>query len=156
MKRIMTATLAVATILTLAAARGRGTPAQSMFVTSDGTAFIATAKQMQAVREDGSVAWTAPLTARPGRMIVSGNNLITVSEASDPTFPVVATLTAFSTASGEVTWSQKIPSHITDLQPFKGGTYAVIVCPAPASGGTATPWLGAFGDDGTLRWTVGL
>ena len=69
---------------------------------------------------------------------------------------VTSTVTARSTATGAVAWTATVNGRITDLEPFSGGTYAIVVTPATTSGGTATRSVVAFSNSGVKLWTVAL
>jgi hypothetical protein len=137
-----------------------------VLVSSSGTAFVESATRdsagnetvtVTAISPSGTKAWTATLpSGSHGRLVLSGSNLITQSEtvASDGT--VTTTLTALSTATGSVAWTLTINGRVTELEPFSGGTYAVVIIPPATSGGSATRSLEAIGSSGNVLWTVSL
>jgi len=171
MKRILTTTLALTMVATLAVARegpGRGNEGfggADAIVASNGTIFITSATidtgtrtettTIKAISSSGAVLWTATLT-NGGHLELSGSNLISTNEtrASDGT--VSTTLTAISTSSGSVAWTRTFTGRVTSLEPFSAGTYAIVVVPATTSGGSATRSLVAIGNDGSVLWTVSL
>jgi len=128
-------------------------------VGSDGTIYITSESSsnetVTAISSTGAKKWTATLTAH-ARLLLSDGNLLQASETrnSDGTF--TTTLTAISTASGSTAWTKTVSGRITELIPFNGGTYAFVVLPATTSGGTATRSLVAYGNDGSVLWTVAL
>lgn len=136
------------------------------FVGSDGTLYLTkgttdsagtTTVQLAAVRPTGTIAWTATLpTGGRGHLVLSGSNLITVSETTATDGTVTSTLTAISTASGATVWTRTIAGRAGELIPFSGGTYAIVVTPAATTGATATRSLVAIGNDGSVLWTLAL
>lgn len=182
MKRVLIATLALSMIAAVAGAQrgGRGNPAGpprggqeggprhgggDAIVASDGTIFISrmsydeaaktSSTQITAVRSSGAVAWTATLTNARG-LRLSGSNLLSVTEAAATDGTVSTTITAIATASGSQAWTRALSGRVTSLDPFSGGTYALVVTPAATTGGTATRSLVAIGNDGSVLWTVSL
>ncbi len=184
MKRIITVLFAVTTLIAGAAiADHGGGPGMGMgpgmgpgfgpggpdgaplIVGSDGTIYVThttvdtstrtATTAITAISSSGATKWTGTLT-NAGRLVLSGSNLLTASEtrASDGT--VTSTLTAISTATGATAWTKTFNGAITDLVPFNGGTYAVVVVPATTSGGSATRSLLALDNSGNTLWTVSV
>lgn len=141
-----------------------GAPEGNLIVASDGTLFITRSvvdtgtntatTTVTAIRSTGATAWTATLPNRVGHLVLSGSNLLSVTSSAASDGTVSSTITALSTASGAVAWTRTIAGRITDLTPFSGGTYAVVVTPATTTGGTATRQIVAIGNDGSVLWTV--
>ena len=143
-----------------------GGPGGNLLVGSDGTVYVThtvvdtsthtSTTTVTAIRSTGATAWSVTLPTNAGHLTLSGSNLIAVHgvRASDGT--VTTTLTAISAATGATAWTKTINGEVTDLTPFSGGTYAVVVVPPTTSGGTATRSLVAIGNDGSTLWTVAL
>ena len=93
------------------------------------TATDTSATQLIAITPAGTTAWNVTL-ADGGHFTVSGSNLLSVTSSATDT-AVTSTVTARSTATGAVAWTATINGRITDLEPFSGGTYAVVVTPRP-------------------------
>ena len=170
MKKTLITTVAMLMLASLALANGggRGGPGDfgegNLLIASDGTVFLTrtvvdTATRtatttVTAIRSTGTTAWTATLSDRDGRLVLSGSNLLSVTSTAASDGTVSSTITALSTASGAVAWTRTISGRVTELEPFSGGTYAIVVTPAATTGGTATRQLVAIGNDGTVLWTV--
>lgn len=175
MKRLSIALLLVLAMTTGAAfARGGGRPGAgpgpgdgpggggNLIVASDGTIFVTrtvsdsatntATTTLTAITSSGSTAWTATLTDR-GRLTLSGNNLLAVSEGDTTGTSVI---TARSTSTGAVAWTANVTGHVTDLEPFSGGTYAIVVVPPATEGGTAARSLIAISNSGATLWTKAL
>jgi hypothetical protein len=177
MKRI--AVLALSLLLTagVASARGGGNGGHggpgdgpdggpgNALVASDGTIFVTrvvtdsatntATTQIVAVSPAGATLWTQTLTNGRGHLVLSGSNLLSVSDSSTDT-ATTSTITARSTATGAVAWTVTLNGHITDLEPFSGGTYVILVVPPATEGGTATRSLVAISNSGATLWTVAL
>lgn len=175
MKKTLITTIAMLMLASLAIANGGGHgglggpgPGDfgegNLLVASDGTVFLThtvvdTATRtatttVTAIRSTGTTAWTATLANRDGHLVLSGSNLLSVTVTAASGETVSSTITALSTASGAVAWTRTISGRVTELEPFSGGTYAIVVVPATTSGGTATRQLVAIGNDGSVLWTV--
>ncbi len=181
MKRIITATFALLILVAAAASadnhggmmggsggmggQGAGPCGRPLIVGSDGTVYVThtvidtstrtSTTTLTAITSAGKTAWTATLT-NAGHLVLSDGNLITESStrASDGT--VTSTLTALSTATGTTAWTKTINGQVTDLTPFNGGTYAVVVIPATTSGGPASRSLIALDNSGNQIWSVSI
>jgi len=131
-------------------------------VAADGTIFLVSTVRdsatntstttLKAISPSGSAKWSVTLT-NPGRLVLSGSNLLSVNDSSDSS-TASSTITAISISSGATAWTQTIPGRVQDLIPFNGGTYAVVVTPAATTGGTATRSLVAISDAGAVLWTI--
>ena len=180
MKRILIATLAM--LLTTSAAlanggggRGPGGPGRgpddggipgggNAIVAADGTLFVTrrvvdtatntSTTQLVAITTAGSTAWSVTLTDN-GHFRLSGSNLLSVSSSSTDT-AVTSTVTARSTATGAVAWTATLNGRVTDLEPFSGGTYAIVVTPPATTGGTATRSVVALSNSGATLWTAAI
>jgi hypothetical protein len=108
--------------------------------------------QLVAITAAGAQAWTATLTDR-GHLVLSGSNLLSVSEDDDAG---TTTITARSIATGAVAWTKTLTGRVTDLEPFSGGTYAIVVVPAATEGGTATRSVVGISSTGATLFTVNL
>ncbi len=176
MKRILTATLVLLLTAGVALAgpggggRGPGGPGPdgpgggNAIVLADGTlidtrrvvdtATDTSTTQLVALTTAGSTAWTVTLTDG-GHFTLSGGNLLSVdSSAADSA--VTSTVSARSTATGAEVWTATINGRVTDLEPFSGGTYAIVVTPAAAAGGTPTRSVVALSNSGTTLWTASI
>jgi hypothetical protein len=118
------------------------------------TSGVATTK-VTAIRPSGAVAWTATVTGEE-HLILSGTNLISVTEtrATDGTF--TSTLSAISATTGAPAWTRALSGRVLRLEPFSGGTYAIVVTPATTSGGTATRSVVGIGSDGSVLFTTAI
>lgn len=181
MKRILGVALALMMTAAVASANGpghggpggggpgggpgnEGGPGGGAIVAADGTIFVtrtvtdsgtnSATTTLTAITASGNVAWTATLTDR-GRLVPSGGNLLSVSE-SESNDVVTSTITARATSTGATAWTATINGHVTDLVPFSGGTYAIVVVPPATEGGAATRSLVAISSSGATLWTVAL
>ena len=180
MKRILTAALVMT--LTAGAAlangggggRGPGGPGGPGFddggrggntiVAADGTLFVTrrivdtatntSTTQLVAITTAGATAWNVTLTNNE-HFLLSGSNLLSVSSSSTDS-AVTSTVTARSTATGAVAWTATINGRVTDLEPFSGGTYAIVVTPPATTGGTATRSVVALSNSGATLWTASI
>jgi hypothetical protein len=135
----------------------------NVIVAADGTVFVvratvdsttnAVTRTVTAITPAGATAWTANLPANHGRLVLSGSNLLTLSDAADGT--VNTTITALSTATGAVSWTLNVAGRVQELEAFSGGTYAVVVTPATTTA-AATRSLVAISNSGAILWTVAL
>jgi hypothetical protein len=180
MKRIAAISFTLLLLAGIANARGPGNPGGGpggpggpgggpegghAIVAADGTIFVTrvvtdsatdtSTTQIVAVTPAGTTAWTATLTDRRGGLLLSGSNLLSVSDSSTDS-AVSSTVTARSTATGAVSWTATLNGRITDLEPFSGGTYAIVVVPPATTDGTARRSLVAISDSGATLWTVSL
>jgi hypothetical protein len=129
----------------------------TVFVTrlvTDATAGT-TSTQIVAINAAGTTVWTASLAERRGHLVLSGSNLLSVTDSSTDT-AVSSTITAISTATGAQSWTVTLNGRITELEPFSGGTYAIVIVPPATAGGTATRNLVAISNSGATLWTVAL
>jgi hypothetical protein len=176
MKKVLTATCALLMVAAIATADNHGMmppgggPGPNanggLVVTSNGTVIVTdtvidtgtrtATTTVKAIGSDGTVLWTATLTNGHGPLVPSGSNLLSVNEtvASDGT--ATSTITAISLATGTTAWTKTFNGRVTDLRPFSGGTYVVVVVPATTSGGAATRSLVALSDSGLPLWSINL
>jgi hypothetical protein len=143
---------------------GDGFHGGNTIVASDGTLFVTrrvvdtatdtSTTQLVAITSAGATAWTVTLTDG-GPLRLSGNNLLSVSTSATDT-AVTSTVTARSTSTGAVAWTATINGRVTDLEPFAGGTYAIVVTPAATAGGTPTRSVVALSTAGATLWTVAI
>jgi hypothetical protein len=173
MKRILIATLVMLLTAGVALAgpgggRGPGGPGPDgpgggdAIVLADGTLIVTrhvvdtatdtSTTQLLAITPAGTTAWNVTLTDG-GHLTVSGSNLLSVSSSATDT-AVTSTVTARSTATGAVAWTAAINGRVTDLEPFSGGTYAVVV--TPAAGGTPARSVVAISNSGARLWTASI
>jgi len=145
---------------------GFGGPAGGhLLIADNGTVFVTRTvtdsaagtaiTEIRAISTSGATLWTASLANRGGRLIVSGNNLLSVADASTAT-STASTVTAISIASGATAWTLDVPGRLGDLEPFSGGTYATVVTPPATEGAAATRSLIAISNSGAILWTVNL
>jgi hypothetical protein len=175
MKRILIATLVMLLTAGVALAgpgggRGPGGPGPdgpgggNAIVLADGTLIVTrhivdtatdtSSTQLIAITPAGTTAWTVTLTDG-GHFTVSGSNLLSVTSSTTDT-AVTSTVTVRSTATGAVAWTATINGRITDLEPFSGGTYAIVVTPAATTGGTPTRSVVALSNSGATLWTLSI
>jgi hypothetical protein len=111
--------------------------------TAAGTSSTAPTFAIKAISSTGTTLWSS--------------NLIGVS-VTRPTSTTAAssTITALSTATGTQAWTLTVDGIVTDIHPFSGGFYAVVVVPPATTGGTATRSLEAISNAGTVLWKVSL
>jgi len=126
---------------------GEGGPGGHAIVTSDGTIILNDDGTITAVRSTGTVAWTKTLTTE-GPLVLSGVNLIQVSASRATDGTITSTLTAISTASGTTAWTKTFTGRVA-LEPFSGGTYALVSTAAARS-------LVGIGNDGSTLFTLAL
>ncbi len=185
MKRVLIAFLAVMMIAGAAFAQGgapgggrrpgqggpggggeeRG-PGGNVIVADNGTVFAVAddpgdlqapspSMEIKAISTTGATLWTSTLSNRRGRLVLSGSNLLSVSDSSTDA-AASSTITAISTASGATAWTLNITGRITDLEPYSGGTYAVVVTPAATDDAPPTRSLVAISNSGTVLWSASL
>jgi hypothetical protein len=143
-----------------------GGPGGGLIVASNGTVFITSetydsatntgTATIKAVSSSGAVLWTQTFSNGHGRFEISGSNLLSVSDVVATDGSVTSTITAISASTGATAWTKTVTGRVTDLTPFNGGTYAVVVIPATTSGGTATRSLVAISDAGATLWSITL
>ena len=109
---------------------------------------------IKAISSNGATLWTASVANR-GHFTLSGNNLLTVSDASTTT-AVASTITALSASTGAQAWTLNVNGRVQGLEPFSGGTYAVVVTPGATEDAAATRSLVAISNSGTILWTAAL
>jgi len=163
MKRITIAVLAFVMTATFAFAQQRGVGRPDggpggghLIVASDGTVLVTrtvtdsatdtSTTTLTAITSSGTQAWSVTLTDR-GQLTLSGSNILSIAEG---------VITARSLATGAVAWTLTVTGHVTDLEPFSGGTYAVVVAPPATEGGTATRTLIAISSSGAELWRKAL
>jgi hypothetical protein len=168
--------LALALLLTTAAYGQRGghgpgggpggdpgtAPGGNLIVADDGTVIVSRVvsdsatntrtQQLTAYTSAGAQAWSVTLT-NGGHPVLSGSNLLFVSHDNTAG---TSTISARSLASGAEAWTKTVTGRITDLEPFSGGTYAVVVVPPATQGGTGTRSLAAISASGATLWSVPL
>jgi len=176
MKKTAIAVLALLMIATFAAADGHGGPGPggpggrgpegggNLEVAADGTVIVTRAAasstaaapvaEVVAIR-NGAIVWTSTLPSLHTDIEPSGTQLLeaydsTATGAATPT----TTIRALSLATGAQAWTLNITGRVSDLTPFSGGTYAVVVIPATTTGGTATRNLVAISSTGVITSTV--
>lgn len=175
MKKTGILVLALLMTVTLAVADQHGGPEQGgpgrgpedgghLSVAADGTVIVTRAaasststnrvSEVVAIR-NGAIVWSATLPSPRTEVEISGSQVIEVIEstASGVTTPST-TLTALAVSNGAQVWTLNINGRVTDLTPFSGGTYAVVIIPATTTGGTATRNLVAISSSGTILSTV--
>jgi hypothetical protein len=176
MKKTAIAVLALLMVATFAVADGHGGPGPGgpgghgpegggyLDVASDGTVIItrAAASSTAAARvaevvaiRNGAIAWTSTLPSLRTDTEISGAQLLEVYDttATTATTPTT-TMRALSLATGAQAWTLNITGRVSDLTPFSGGTYAVVIIPATTTGGTATRNLVAISSTGVVTSTV--
>jgi len=137
---------------------GFGGPA---IIGSDGTVFVTKASatagsvDVVAIRSTGAVAWTATIADR-GRLLLSDGNLLSTSATKNSDNTITSTITAISTATGNVAWTKELAGHAEPIGAFSGGTYVSVVVPATTSGGTPARSLVALSNSGAVLWTTAL
>ena len=179
MKRILVFTFALTLLASVAGAMDHGGmmggpgvgpgmgpgDGRDLIVSSNGTVFVTgtvidtstrtSTTTIKAISASGATLWTATVSNGRG-LTLSGNNLISISETAASDGTVSSTLTAVSISSGFTAWTRTLSGRVMSLEPFSGGTYAIVVVPAATSGGSATRSLVAIGNDGSVLWTVSL
>jgi hypothetical protein len=174
MKKTGIAVLALLMVATFAVANehggGPGGPGRGfegdghLDVAADGTVIITRAAassttanpvaEVVAIR-NGAIAWTSTLPSTRTDVEISGTQLLEVYDttATGATTPTT-TIRALALSTGAQAWTLNITGRVTDLTPFSGGTYAVIIIPATTTGGTATRNLVAISSTGVVTSTV--
>lgn len=160
-----------------------GAMGQALTVGSDGVVYTlrttatsgssVPAVQVVAIRPSGTVAWSTSVDGGMTRVKLSGNVLLIANGGEDMGMnngPATANddksqLVALSTASGSVQWTLDVDGFVSSLEPFSGGTYAIVVKGDFAKGGMTgntgstngmTRTLVAVGPDGKILWSVPL
>lgn len=133
-------------------------------VAADGTLFVTrrvvdtatntSTTQLLAITTSGATAWTVTLTNNE-HFRLSGSNLLSVTSSTTDS-AVTSTITARSAATGAVAWTATLNGRVTDLEPFNGGTYAIIVTPPATTDGTATRSVVAISNSGATLWTASI
>ena len=141
---------------------GAGGPGGGLIVADNGTVLVrrvttdsatdTRTTTLTAYTAAGAQAWTVTLTDG-GHFTLSGTNLLFVSYDSTAG---TSTITARALATGAVAWTKTVTGRVQELEPFSGGTYAIVVVPAATEGGTATRSLVAISSTGATLWTVTL
>jgi hypothetical protein len=174
MKKTAIAVLALLMVATFAVANEHGGPGGPgghgpegggyLEVAADGTVIIthaaanstaaAPVAELVAIR-NGAVVWTSTLPSLHTEVEPSGTQLLeaydtTAAGATTPT----TTIRALSLATGTQAWTLNITGRVSDLTPYSGGTYAVVIIPATTTGGTATRNLVAISGTGVITSTV--
>lgn len=133
-------------------------------VAADGTVIVTRAAassttanpvaEVVAIR-NGAIAWTSTLPSPHADVEISGTQVIEVYDntATGATTPTTA-LRALSLSNGAQAWTLSITGRVSELTPYSGGTYAVVIIPAATTGGTATRNLVAISSSGTITSTV--
>jgi hypothetical protein len=179
MKKTITVALALMMAATLAVANDHGAPGGPggpggpgrgvegdghLSVAADGTVVVtraaATSTTANPVAEvvairNGAIVWSATLPSPRADVEISGSQVIEVTDttASGASSPTTG-LTALSLSNGAQAWTLNITGRVTDLTPYSGGTYAVVIIPAATTGGTPTRNLVAISTSGTITSTV--
>jgi hypothetical protein len=133
-------------------------------VAADGTVIIIRAAassttanpvaEVVAIR-NGAIAWTSTLPSTRTDVEISGTQVLEVYDttATGATTPTT-TIRALSLSTGAQAWTLNITGRVTDLTPYSGGTYAVVIIPPTTTGGTATRNLVAISSAGVVTSTV--
>lgn len=154
---------------------------RTLVVGSDDTAYVihgddATTPAkfaVAAVRPSGAVAWTVPVGPAATSIHLSGALLLVATHPvgfswQQPPAEPGSEIRALSTASGIEQWAVQLDGFVFDIEPFSGGTYALVAKPgtAPSGGpgnGPSTPscpcgtlQLVAIGNDGSILWSQTL
>jgi hypothetical protein len=180
MKKAAIAVMSFLMIATLAVADGHGGPGGQggpggaglpghdgggrLNVAADGTVIVVRATaastasnpaaEIVAIR-NGAVAWTAALPSVRTDVEISGAEVIEITDttASGATTPTTK-LTALSTTNGAQSWTLNVNGRVTDVTPYSGGTYAVVIVPAATTGGTASRTLISINTSGVITSSV--
>jgi hypothetical protein len=124
--------------------------------TAAGTSTTAPTFAIKAISSTGTTLWTSANFSGEHFELVSSNLIgVSVTRATSTT-AASATITALSTATGTEAWTLTVDGIVTDIHPFSGGFYAVVVTPSSTSGGSATRTLEAISNSGTVLWKVTL
>lgn len=141
---------------------------------SNGTTTQFASFEVVAVRPSGVLGWSTPVDGGMAFIELSGTNLIVTTTphgfgtgAGQTSIPAASKLVALSTASGSVQWTLQLDGFASDIEPFAGGTYVVVVSPGQSGNaggmhggsgavGSGTRTLVAVGNDGRVLWSVPL
>ncbi|HEX7193156.1 MAG TPA: hypothetical protein VF381_16410 [Thermoanaerobaculia bacterium] len=124
--------------------------------TAAGTSTTKPTFAIKAISSTGATLWTSASFSGEHFDLVN-SNLISVSVTrATSTTAASSTITALSTATGTQAWTLTVDGVVTDIHPFSGGFYAVVVAPPATSGGSATRTLEAISNAGTVLWKVSL
>jgi len=122
-------------------------------LTAAGTSTTAPAFVLKAINSSGAVVWTSASMSGEHHFELANSNLISVSTTrATTTTAASSTITAISTATGTTAWTLTVDGIATDVHPFSGGIYTIVVTPPASSGGTATRTLEAISNSGTVLW----
>jgi hypothetical protein len=122
-------------------------------LTAAGTSTTAATFVLKAINSSGAIVWTSASISGEHHFELANSNLISVSTTrATTTTAASSTITALSTATGTTAWTLTFDGIATDIHPFSGGIYTVVVTPPATSGGTATRTLEAISNSGTVLW----
>ncbi len=124
--------------------------------TAAGTSSTAPTFAIKAISSTGTTLWTSASFSGEHFELVNSNLIgVDVTRATSTT-AASSTITAISTATGTQAWTLAVNGVVTDVHPFSGGFYAVVVVPPATKGGAETRTLEAISNAGTVLWTVSL
>jgi hypothetical protein len=126
------------------------------FETAAGTHTTAPTFAIKAISSSGSVLWTSANFSGEHFDLVNSNLVAVNSTRATSTTAASSTITALSTASGTTAWTLTIDGVVTDIHPFSGGFYAIVVTPPATSGGTPSRSLDAVSNSGSILWKLAL
>ena len=124
--------------------------------TAAGTHTTAPTFAIKAISSSGSVLWTSANFSDEHFDLINSNLIAVNNTRATSTTAASSTITALSTASGATAWTLTIDGIVTDIHPFSGGFYAIVVTPPATSGGTASRSLDAISNSGSILWKLAL
>jgi hypothetical protein len=124
--------------------------------TAVGTSKTAPTFAIKAISSTGATLWTSASFSGEHFELVNSNLIAVNVTRQTSTTAASSTITALSTATGTQAWTLTIDGVVTDVHPFSGGFYAIVVTPAATTGGTPTRTLEAISNSGTVLWKVTL
>lgn len=124
--------------------------------TAAGTKTTEPTFAIKAISSTGTPLWTSASFSGEHFELVNSNLIGVTTTRATSTTAASSTITALSTATGTQAWTLTVDGIVTDIHPFSGGFYTVVVTPAATSGGGATRTLEAISNAGTVLWKVTL
>ena len=124
--------------------------------TAAGTSTTAPTFAIKAISSTGATLWTSANFSGEHFELVNSNLIAVSVTRATSTTAASSTITALSTSTGTQAWTLTVDGMVTDIHPFSGGFYAVVVTPPATSGGSATRTLEAISNAGTVLWKVTL
>jgi hypothetical protein len=117
--------------------------------TAAGTSTAAPTFAIKAISSTGTTLWTSASFSGEHFELVNSNLIAVSVTRATSTTAASSTITALSTATGTQAWTLTVDGVVTDIHPFSGGFYAVVVT-------STSRTLEAISNSGTVLWKVSL